>query len=263
MPSAPVSSSEIDVLVPLGGGSQWNNNELRFMLRSLDRYVDGVRRVFVVGVNPDFLAEPALHVPYKSPTTNKEARIALKVLWACRELDLSDEVLFVNDDHFFSAPCDARTYPFYRSGTLDELAPKRAGTYGRSLKATLQALRDARCPARHFDIHTPIRFDRREFIALESWWKRSAEHRYGLVVKSVYANVLGVEGEHLSDCKLREPTGRQSVAAAIAGRPVWSIADSAVRRGVESYLRTEFPDPSRFERHGLEAHDQHGRRQPG
>jgi len=45
----PTASARVDVVYPLSNGSHWDNNELRYSLRSLEKYALNLGRVFVVG----------------------------------------------------------------------------------------------------------------------------------------------------------------------------------------------------------------------
>ena len=44
----------MDILYVVGTGSKWDNNELRYSLRSIDKYGINIDRVFIVGTKPDF-----------------------------------------------------------------------------------------------------------------------------------------------------------------------------------------------------------------
>ena len=73
---------QIDVVYVLGTGSNWDNNEIRFSLRSLAKNLKGMGRVFVVGERPAFL-QNVIHIPAKdefNPNVNADGNIILKVL---------------------------------------------------------------------------------------------------------------------------------------------------------------------------------------
>ena len=50
----------IDVLYIVGTGSHWNNYELRYSLRTLEKYGKNIGRVFVSGFNPVFLSNEVI-----------------------------------------------------------------------------------------------------------------------------------------------------------------------------------------------------------
>lgn len=68
----------MDVLYILGSGSPFNNDELRYSLRSLEKNGVNVSRVIVVGENPGFLSENVEYYHVKEFSGNKEYRIGKK-----------------------------------------------------------------------------------------------------------------------------------------------------------------------------------------
>jgi hypothetical protein len=240
----------MDALYILGFGSPWENNELRFSLRSLERHVRGIDRVFVVGENPGFLSERVVHHYATDPsTTNKEFNIAAKIYVACEQTAISDEFFFLNDDHIFAKDVDATAYPYYWKGDLFESgACQKTGQYGRSLRATAEYLRSRGAETRHFDLHTPIVYNKKKFLDLRPAWQASQSSGCGFVVKSTYANLAGVEpGPRVPDLKFFNPVTEEDVRSRIADRHVFSFADTAIIGGLGQYLYKTFPDKSRFE----------------
>jgi len=60
----------MDIVYVLGSGSEWDDNEIRFSLRSVEKYLTGVGNVYIIGKKPNFLKD-IIHrsVPdsYKEP----------------------------------------------------------------------------------------------------------------------------------------------------------------------------------------------------
>ena len=52
----------IDILYIVGTGSHWNNYELRYSLRTLEKYGKNIGRVFVSGANPGFLSDKIIYI---------------------------------------------------------------------------------------------------------------------------------------------------------------------------------------------------------
>jgi hypothetical protein len=204
----------MDILIPLGTGSNWQNNELRYCLRSIERYATGYDRIFVVGANPGFLKTTTDYtdntdnripeIPIRShpchpwlkffPVSdipgNKQAAIAYKILWAFHHTDISDEIAFWNDDYILTEPVDVTRIGFYHRGTLEESAGAYHHThsYRKCLQLTQRRLDSLKRPALDYDIHVPVRYRRESFCALASLWMESAVSQSGYVVKSMYCN---------------------------------------------------------------------------
>src|SRR4051812_2193913 len=103
----------VDVVYPFGKGSLWKNNELRYSLRSLEENCIGVKNVFVIGQNPEFLSDKVIHVPYQDIYTNKSRNIMSKIHWICNDRRVSDNFVMLNDDYFFLQQINLAEYPYY------------------------------------------------------------------------------------------------------------------------------------------------------
>lgn len=239
----------MDALYILGFGSPWENNELRFSMRSLERHVRGIDRVVVVGENPGFLSREVEYHYFSDPSSTKEYNIAAKIIFACQNTSISDEFMFINDDHVFVKPTDAVGYPNYWKCLLEEAAERaKASTYGNSLRRTGEYLRSLRAPTRDYDVHTPILYEKGRFLGLMPTWEESRKTRHGFVVKSSYVNLSGgLPGPQISDLKFFNPKTEEEVRRRVADRHVFSYSDTSLAQGVSSYLYREFPDKSRFE----------------
>ena len=59
----------MDILYVVGRGSTWNNNELKYSLRSIAKNGINVDRVFIVGYIPDFInREEVICLPFEDKT---------------------------------------------------------------------------------------------------------------------------------------------------------------------------------------------------
>lgn len=236
----------IDVVYPLGHGSHWQDNELRYSLRSLAQYVAGVRHVYVVGARPSWLTN-VHHIAHPDPHTCKERNIMEKILRACQEPGLSDRFLFANDDHFALGPSDADV-PYWRAGQLADLALKLnpRSHYRQALLNTHQVLQGAALPTWNFDVHLPIVYDKELFpLAMRCYdWER---HR-GYVVKSLYANTVHVSDTYVGDIKLTQRHTMAELVQLLGRRYWWSIGPSALSMNLKNLLAALYPDPSPYER---------------
>lgn len=246
----------IDVLLPLGPGSHWDNVELRMAIRSIERHAQGLRRIVVVGAIPQWLRETDRVLPVKRPEfkCNKASRISLKVQWAFEHLDLTDTVAFWNDDYILTRDVDIRTIRDYYHGSLRH--PNAKTGWQRLLEHTASCLAAAGLPTRHYDIHVPILYERAKFLAINDWWERSRREPPGLVAKSVYGN------NHCHATAVRSPDAK--LGANWRGRIdnvtrlwVFSYGDEALRTGLADWLQQRFPEVS-----PSEAQPQSGRRRP-
>jgi len=233
----------MEVVYLLGKGSPFNNEELRYSLRSLYHFGQNVSKVIIVGEKPDFLDYSLItHIPFKEEGP-KDYRIAKKIEHVCREGIVSGDFLFMNDDFFFLKPFDAANFPFFHKGPLLIGEPKTA--YQHQLKITRDYLIEKNKPTNHFDVHTPIVYNSENFLKLSSIWEESKK-THGFVVKSIYANWFNITGTTYHDIKLKQlvtATDHNRLRNAF----MFSIYDAAWKTGVYAFLQKKFPNPSKYE----------------
>lgn len=225
----------IDVVYVVGTGSKWNDEELRYSLRCLEKYTRH-RNVYIIGHKPHFV-QNVIHVPQKD-TAKKEASIAAKVCTACIQEDISQEFLFMNDDHFIIKDVDIDNYPFYHQDKINVEVQKRLRSpYRDKIERTRQYLGDA---ADFYDIHVPIRYDKTLFpiIMTEAPWNRGE-----MVVKSLYANKAGVKGTFRKDIKLLAP--RFSFPSST---DCFSIGERLNFKLFQRYMNSIVPEKSIYEK---------------
>jgi len=242
----PPDPDPIDILLPLGPGSRYDNVEIRLALRSIAEHAVGVRRVVVLGSIPTFLrsTESVEFVPLREFRCNKASRISQKVLWAFQHLDLTPTIAFWNDDYLMLRNLDIRTIPNHCHG---QLWRKPKNHWNRLLNHTGEALRDAGFPARHFDIHVPILYEREKWLAIADWWERSRQDRLGLVAKSIYGNIhcQGTE-VRTNDAKL-QANWKTRIDDLASRRWILSYGDGALASGFAEWMSARFPIPTASE----------------
>lgn len=238
-----------DVVYVLGTGSNWEDNELRFSLRSLETYLENMGTVYVVGERPRWLTG-VVHLPFKDKTTCKERNIMLKVAYACGHPDLSENFLHVHDDHFALAPARAGEIPNWYGGTLEKMyngtKPEKRNHWHLAVRNTWKILESRGLPGLNYDIHYPMLFNKNLYPGVMDVYPWTTEPR-GFVVKSLYANTVGLTGTPIGDIKLMDRLSNEGVVAQLKGRPWFSIGNAGLSNSFKSLLRAIYPTPSRFE----------------
>jgi len=253
----------IDVVYVLGRGSRWEDNELRFSLRSVHKHLQNVGTVFVVGERPRFnhyVREPMawerpfdgqralFHVPFPDLHHNKERNIYEKVLHACSLRFVSSPFLFMNDDHFLLQDFDADTFPDFHKADLSVAAQAMPGysSYRQTLEHTREVLVERGLPTANFDVHCPIRYDAERFRAVMPTYDWT--HPRAFAVKSLYGNSVGLAGTLQRDGKFSfVPTDQRMLVEYVRDRPFFSVGDHAVNEHLADFLLGLYPDPSPWE----------------
>lgn len=241
----------IDIFYPLGGGSFWNNNELRYSLRSVEKHLKNYGNVYIIGRKPDWI-QNVIHIPHEDATPFKEKNIFVKILMACEMFtEMSERFLFMNDDHFLLENSNAELFPYYYKCPLETTLQRvTAGKYHRALLATYNELVFNDKPTLNFDGHIPIIYEKsrvRELRTMYPWDRYDT----GFVMKSLYANTFNCEPVPEYDCKLNTEMLPYQILDYIAGKKCFSIGNPILLPTPDNFevaIKQLYPNPSRYER---------------
>lgn len=242
----------VDLLLPLGKGSVFGNEELKLFLRSLERYCTGWRTLWIAGElvpfvrNSDRVQNVFVRENAGAP---KDARIALKQFAALRDLPISEDVVLMNDDYVFTKPVDLSSIPVFRKAqNLQSSARSRSDEYGKVLMETHLYLKNLGFDSENFDSHMPCRVSRSAYLGMETHWNASKDSKQGFVVRSLYHNVQKTQSVECLDMKIYHADGGPTaIERQVKDRWVFSYDDLAVERGIKPYMQKHFPDKSIFE----------------
>lgn len=231
----------IDIVVPLGGKCIWQQNELRYCLRAIEKYLTGYRDIYIIGTRVKWLTG-VKYLPFVENYTEKQRSIFQKLLTAANTPEISDPFLMFNDDHFLLKPLDVKDIKYWKHGTIKDLIAKSLGTYQRTVANSYKYLVDKGWGQDNFDIHVPILYEKEKFkqLAGEDW---SKEH----IIKSLYCNKHSIKGEEMKDLVIRKPMRREEIRQAIEGRLFFSINEAGTNEAMKTVLGELWPDPSKYE----------------
>lgn len=241
----------MDVVYPLGVGSRWEDTELRYSLRSLEKHVIGIGNVFVIGQKPIGYNNFLKHIPFGDlyNMEQKDRNIFEKIRFACQESTISEKFLFHNDDHFWVSNHKISEIPYWYDGSiLRKILDRGHNDYQKKiLTSTLQALNLRNLPTKNFDVHTPILYEKKKFL-------HNLKHRIypweigrGYVIKSLYCNSLCIEGEPLKQNKILGYLEPDELRMFTQDLPCFSIGDHAITPMLEEYLMELYPNKSKWE----------------
>lgn len=249
------NKKSIDVVYVLGTGSNWRNNEIRFSLRALERNLKGIRKVWIVGENPGFLKNVTfISHPDELGINNADGNIIRKVLRACQDPGLSENFLFVNDDHLIMKPVTASGIPPYQK--LDLAACKdeyfQDNSWRGRLYRTRNILKKKGYPTLHFDCHVPIVINKKLFPEVMS--KFDYEKDTGYTMKSLYGNVIHPDAPRLNGQKvvIFRPYILQDIRIKVKNRSFVAFNDDGLKPAFKTWLYINFPKPSKYEKTGTQ-----------
>lgn len=229
----------IDIVIPYNDRSTQKHLELRMCLRSIEKHLNGVRNVIIVGYCPDWVSG-VIHIPFEEDPRNRfrDRNIYNKIAAAFKRRDVSDNILMVHDDHFLLQDYDAGAFPYYHCGPL---VPGH-GQYAHTKENTINVLGECN----NYDTHCPIVFNKQKFIdtvGQVDWSKW-----YGYCIKTLYCVLNGIEGECYEDMKIRLPLTYPEIIEQISGRKWFSIGDRCfVENGMFKVLGDLYSNKSNYE----------------
>ena len=234
----------MDIVIPLGTGSRWQNNELRFALRSIEKYLTGYDKIFIIGECPSYL-QNIIHIPCPDFPGRKEYSIFNKIMKAVADERCSDYFVFWNDDIFLIDNLQTADFKFWYEGTLQSKYEQSHGHY----KAAIKNMIDIKYYYfAYTDIHTPIIYNKEKFIkgvAAEDWSKE-------YVIKSLYTSSIKesivCSFEHMPDLKINKAMTYYEIKARIKERLFFSIGTYGVCPAMTKVLTELFPDKSKYEK---------------
>jgi hypothetical protein len=239
----------IDVVYPLGNESTWQDNELRYSLRSLEKNLHSVGDVYVVGHRPKWLKN-VVHIPLDdSHRSNKDCNLIDKLIVACHA-GIADRFLFCSDDQMILTPIRSDDLAPYHIG---DLATKPAafwanGKWHRRLRHTFDWLLSRGLPTWHYDSHVPQPIERKTFLDAT----RDLDYQDGLgyTINTVYFNAVLQTHVGLGARKANLENAANDVAAvrrSLDGKTFLGFNDRGLTPALKQVLAERFPKPSKYE----------------
>jgi hypothetical protein len=242
---------ELDILYVVGDGSLYDDAELRYSLRSIEKNCEGFGRVFIVGKLPRFVKN-VVHIPCDDPYDEAHKNIAYKIAHAVHNSNLSEDFAVLSDDHFYVRPYDFRTIAPYCKGDLPVDAKNKSG-YWRSLTDTRRWLTAHGYPAKNGSQHCGHWYKRSLFLQVEKEMLAPGyDFAHGIEPHSVMLNAmrlyLDIKPVERKDIKIIEFKDTADLKAQIGGAFCFSISDSAMACGLKRILGRWYPKKSRWEK---------------
>lgn len=236
----------IDLVYLYTAGS--NTNEIRYSLRSFQKHISGLGKVFIVGDDPGIFKEVSIIPMGNIHGVNQARNIYEKILAACRHPEVSNPFMCASDDYILLSDYNAADLPFYYCGTFEEPLRWMAhdSKYRVYVSVTNDALLEKQLPTKFFNLHFPILYHKEKFIdvmALYDW-----ERSKSFISKSLYANTLRIEGEPTDrERKFHHPRTKAAIVRQLKGHKYFSTDDGVMNEPMLEVLNELYPEPSRWE----------------
>ena len=235
----------IDVLYILGTGSKYNNEELRYSLRSLEKFGQNVGRVFITGECPKFVDQTKVTFLPELDIGCRAINHWWKVHQTFSKTDIGDRALLMYDDIFFCKPTDCAKYPWRWRGELPTLRPD--GEYQKSLYNAERWLEQRYMPILNYCLHQPCIYEKDKFLSMEKDFEELKLSDVAMSPRAVYANRFDVgKTDFMEDLKIRSKV--DNLDELIKDRDCFSIADDCYEGPVKEWLEKNLPERSMWEK---------------
>jgi len=175
---------------------------------------------------------------------NRQSRVQRKIEWALKNLDITDNFAYWNDDFLVLQDFDIRECPNYISGKLP--INQQNNGWRECKRRTSQYLSLINKPINNYDLHVPLIFNKEKFLSLSEWWYKKEKETP--LMRSLYGNCFIEDNiQPLRDIKLQDKW--QSAINNIIRSKRWIISygDGALANGFDKWMESYLPEKSIFE----------------
>ena len=236
----------VDIIIPLGTGSKSDNDELRLLLRSIEKNGCGYRRIIVVATEiPSWLQNVVTLKMDDCLRQNKDGNIIRKVLFALTECyDISPEFVWTCDDCVVLKKTDFSLLPPITNARKKSDFPADGSIWQRRVRRTFEFFEKRSFPLEHnYESHTPQIFPSRKL--LRAMRGVNFEAGIGYSINTLFYGLLGVSGGF--DQSLFKVSAETTEVPKL-NRHFVGYNDKAFHAGLREKLFELFPDKSTYER---------------
>jgi len=241
---------KVDVVYTLGVESKFDNQELRYSLRSLQYFKD-LGLVYIIGHSPGWV-ENFIHIPCQDPyLCNKDANLISKLILGCCSKILSDKFLWFSDDQILLKECSSNDFlvPIIDNSHLIRNPTKPKNRWVMRLERTVAVLKERGHRWDCYESHTPYLIDK------ELYPKTLFQYDYGSDIgycgNTLYFNSLNIKGKETAKDQiglLLEPVHHvEKIEEICKNKMFLNYQDKAINENLLLYLQKKFPNKSQYE----------------
>lgn len=247
-----MKSKVLDVIYVIGEESPWSEYEIRFSLRSIEKNLSDIGKVFIIGNRPDFLTD-VIHIPSKDvfyPGIQAFGNTASSALAACREKGLSKDFLLLNSDHIVLQPMPVSNVtpkPKAEMSIFDSALWK----FNYLTKRLNRAVETNLSKNKHtltFDCLTPIIFHKMKFVDIANQFDHSK--MLGYAMNNIFGHFLNpTASQYATQQKIIcRQYKLETLREFLAGPQLISFSEIGLNSSLKWWLHESYPFPSRFEK---------------
>lgn len=251
------AQEKIDVVIPYR--LENDGEELRYAIRSIEKFFTPLGRIWIVGDRPSWLrpdGERLIHLNVAPICRIADVDIWHKLMVAClrQRPRLTERFVFWSDDQIALRPVGWEQLGPYHFGDLAALNPWPTGgpyhEWWQRMRHTMEFLRGQGKPTLHGDVHMPIPMDRDGVVRLLQSvpWKQAP----GLCVGTLWLNWTPGWAERSQPLReqkvnITEPLSAEQLRQRLAGRWFVCHTPQGWTKELRELLRLILPDESPWE----------------
>lgn len=233
--------------------SQWYDNEIRYSLRSVEKYLSGSRDIYIIGEMPK-LIQNIKFIEFADSSEIDTNNVIRKLLVASHNPDISDPFIWMHDDFMINRPIDSCAIrPWYNGRLKDYISycEKRKpeadkSKYVQTLRNTLSPLNDRANGMLNYELHVPFAFHKE--LLQEAVTMMHPALNLNWCIRSVYGNRNYSPGKwEMEDVKINKYLQCDQIIEWIGENTFFSLGNKSCSLEVLDALNHFYPDKSRYE----------------
>jgi len=247
--------NNIPILIPLGNGSQSDNLELRYALRSIEKNAIGAGVVYVITTSkPSWIAESEklVVVPIQDIYGDcKDANLFNKVHETLKRYSIG-EFVFMADDNAFANPTNiALIPPIHNHRPNSRFYEATATKWQRRVRRTLEWAKSVTGVEleHNFEAHCQALLDGRKILSNLNSFKYYPDNQEGKTIITTW-RVITRSWENSEDQRKWKETYEMPCKKSdvLLEKPFVGYNDAAFLSGVREALQERFPEKSGYEK---------------
>lgn len=241
----------MDVLIPLGIGSGWEHNELRYCIRSLEENLLDLDKIFIIGHLPSFINRDKIqYFPFSDTFKhNKDANIIAKTIKAI-DSGISENFIRISDDQIILKPIYGKDIkPLYRAN-LDVYDFSKINRWRNRLKNGFEFLKLEKKPTYNYESHIPVVYNGLKFKQIFSQYNWAIE-KEGFTINCLYFNNIECERIKLGEEKIgfekEEIIKIEEIKQKIENKIYLGYNNKGLSEELKHFIEFQFPNKSKYE----------------
>lgn len=188
-----------------------NNEQLKWSLRSVNKFAPEYGNVWVVGGRPDFLSNEIKSIRTTQTKTSIE-NVGKNIIAVCKNEGVAENFILMNDDFVLTRKIDEWDLRSLSKGRLQDqydMYYKTQPMYANAINNTIELLGMIFPGMRTFEnygLHLPFVINKKRYMEIiESPFIDNYIHdKKQIMWRSLYGNMNCIDAEHVNDVKLYE-----------------------------------------------------------